>query len=324
MLTATNYKYRNFTTSKAACFISVDPKHQEYPQMSSYTAMGNNPVTNIDPDGQAFTHAMKIWISNYRQEMENRLESRLNTVNRINKRLELEKKGKNRPNKITDLNEKLKEANENYNKYDNEFKQIKKEITKLGKSKVLYDIEVGDFADINSNLDNRTYYNKPTKTVMMRLTKNSEIADKFKYFSHELKHMYQFEKGTLSIQYRDEKGSFIKTSGKFLYSLDDEKEAVARQLFFGHGDTNSLSKNMQLHDSYAMDIVIAAGFVWNNYLDDIGFIEGESSWELEFEEELMSEESEIKVNKMTESQLKIYANESNSVFKYKDLVIVGD
>jgi len=51
MLTATNFKYRNFTTSKVACFISVDPLQFKAPFLNPYRYSANNPVTLNDPDG---------------------------------------------------------------------------------------------------------------------------------------------------------------------------------------------------------------------------------------------------------------------------------
>ena len=51
MLTATNYKYRNFTSSKIACFISVDPLQFKYAYYTPYQYAGNKPVSYIDIDG---------------------------------------------------------------------------------------------------------------------------------------------------------------------------------------------------------------------------------------------------------------------------------
>jgi len=51
MLTATNYKYRNYTNSKVACFISVDPLQFKYPIQNPYTYADNRPVSMIDLDG---------------------------------------------------------------------------------------------------------------------------------------------------------------------------------------------------------------------------------------------------------------------------------
>jgi len=51
MLTATNYKYRDFTSSKVACFISVDPLQFKYAYYTPYQYAGNKPISFIDLDG---------------------------------------------------------------------------------------------------------------------------------------------------------------------------------------------------------------------------------------------------------------------------------
>ena len=51
MLTAINYKYRNFTTSKVACFISVDSLQFKYPIYTPFQYAGNKPISFIDLDG---------------------------------------------------------------------------------------------------------------------------------------------------------------------------------------------------------------------------------------------------------------------------------
>ncbi len=51
MLTATNYKYRDLTTSKIACFISVDPLQFKYAYYTPYQYAGNKPISYIDLDG---------------------------------------------------------------------------------------------------------------------------------------------------------------------------------------------------------------------------------------------------------------------------------
>jgi len=51
MLTATNYKYINFRTSKIACFINVDPLQFKYPYYTPYQYAGNKPISYIDLDG---------------------------------------------------------------------------------------------------------------------------------------------------------------------------------------------------------------------------------------------------------------------------------
>ncbi len=54
MLTATNYKYMNFTASKVACFISVDPLQFKYPELTPFQYASNRPISGIDLDGAEF------------------------------------------------------------------------------------------------------------------------------------------------------------------------------------------------------------------------------------------------------------------------------
>ena len=54
MLTATNYKYRNFTSSKVACFISVDPLQFKYPELTPFQYASNRPISGTDLDGAGF------------------------------------------------------------------------------------------------------------------------------------------------------------------------------------------------------------------------------------------------------------------------------
>ncbi|MGB3180744.1 MAG: RHS repeat-associated core domain-containing protein [Cyclobacteriaceae bacterium] len=52
-----NYRARLYD-SETGRFLSVDPKRSLRPQHSPYVAMGNNPIINIDPDGELFIQAI--------------------------------------------------------------------------------------------------------------------------------------------------------------------------------------------------------------------------------------------------------------------------
>ena len=60
MLTATNYKYRNFTAHKVACFISVDPLQFKYPELTSFQYASNRPISAIDIDGMEAVLAVDL------------------------------------------------------------------------------------------------------------------------------------------------------------------------------------------------------------------------------------------------------------------------
>ncbi|MBP6456002.1 MAG: hypothetical protein KA275_04660 [Chitinophagaceae bacterium] len=44
----------NIEANQLLRWLSVDPKAKEFPEWSPYAAMGDNPIRNIDPDGQKF------------------------------------------------------------------------------------------------------------------------------------------------------------------------------------------------------------------------------------------------------------------------------
>ncbi len=247
MLTATNYKYRNFTTSKVACFISVDPKYHKYPQMSSYTAMGNNPVTNIDPDGQEFTPAMQDWINRYREKMSSIKIKQTNKITELEDLIIKETNGQNRKSKIEDYKSELKEAQTDRDSYKAEFKQIEFEITTLKKSNQTYDIKEVRSIQGNDAIQGQTIYENENIVMELPYLEGSysglkQYSADIKYFAHELKHMFQFEMGKLDIRYVED-GKYLKSPGDFLYSLQDEYEAYDRQGFFGDTDTNSTIKS---------------------------------------------------------------------------------
>jgi RHS repeat-associated protein len=66
-----DYGFRAYRTDLCR-FVSVDPLRDKYPDYSTYTAMGNNPIVMIDPDGRDMVYF------NYQGEEVNRIKS--NTV----------------------------------------------------------------------------------------------------------------------------------------------------------------------------------------------------------------------------------------------------
>jgi hypothetical protein len=187
---------------------------------------------------------MQEWIKNYKARMTEILQNKKDDITTFENQLNKEKKGKNRKSKIEKFTKKLTTAKSEYENYKTEFADINEEIGELEKSDQIYGIDIGVYEDAKGNLDNQIYYNYGNKQVMMRLNSESDNIrtnihpPEMRFFAHELKHMYQFEKTNLNIPIYSGKGAFENDNiVPILYSQQDEKEAYNRQSFFGFAPT---------------------------------------------------------------------------------------
>ena len=57
--TGLDYRGARYYDSDVGRFLSLDPMAKEYPTLSPYTYVGNNPVVFVDPDGKVFVVYLK-------------------------------------------------------------------------------------------------------------------------------------------------------------------------------------------------------------------------------------------------------------------------
>lgn len=215
---------------------SIDNKSEKYLSLSPYHYAGNNPVLYLDVDGNEFTESAWVWV--------NKL------IANINSRQESNNKG------IADYKSKIAEGgsdrqiarwNRNINSLtanNTELETTRGETATLAASSQVYDVVTdsgGTEKDAfgNSTTTNQTTFNSDNNRVQLSTSSGTDLG----LFSHELKHMYQFETGETSLGLTKNKGGSNLIGGSLLfYDLSDEVQAYQRGALFGQRDNiNSTS-----------------------------------------------------------------------------------
>jgi len=221
MLTATNYKYRNFTTSKIACFISVDPLQFKYPVYTPFQYAGNKPVSFIDLDGA------ELWITYLN---ENKKEEKVRFEN--GKVYNVDGSDYKGDNKFV-----LDTAN-NLN-IMSEVDDGKKLLDHLSNSKYKYDLSYksvkyeGALAKFDPNKKEGG-----GELYIGKMINEKDMYKKFWVFAHELFHAYQYDHEFES-PYSYEYDNYTEKPKLFMNSVQAEVEAYIYGTSIALNTTNS-------------------------------------------------------------------------------------
>ncbi|PXX95028.1 hypothetical protein DF185_22725 [Marinifilum breve] len=203
----------------------IDNLAEKYISLSPYHYAGNNPIKNIDIDGNEFTSRAWVWVQKLLNQVNNRVTDMSADLEEKSMRLSSgkTKKGKNLTDKQKDkLKGKINKLKGKINKYVD----VINEISELGASDQMYDVESGG---TSANANGETTYDNATGNIVMSIFSNSN--NPLATFAHEAKHAYQFETGAVSF-------SYLTGEGSSLYDISDEIEAFKRGQLFG-ANTNA-------------------------------------------------------------------------------------
>ena len=115
-----------------------------------------------------------------------------------------------------------------------DLEEVEEEIKVLAVSNQTYDLKTR--SSLPENVHAKADYNSATKNVELHFSGRKPILHEF---AHELKHAYQFERGTLSF--------VALKDGYGLYDKEDEREAFKRGQLFGSGE--SFGRNESIYDN---------------------------------------------------------------------------
>jgi RHS repeat-associated protein len=186
----------------------VDNLAESYTRHSVYHYAGNNPIKNIDVDGNYYVDSYtRSAVSDVRKGLDSKekyWEGKLKEAEGLN-------------GKVADLMKAAANANLS------EIGEAKCELNELDASTQGYQIAKSDNIP-NGEIAN-TSFDKSTNNVLIR------TSDRFdtKTIGHELKHAYQFEQGTINLAWTNYETDYM------LYDKSDEFEGERRGSIWGRG-----------------------------------------------------------------------------------------
>ncbi|KIX21288.1 hypothetical protein SY27_11125 [Flavobacterium sp. 316] len=210
----------------------MDNLAEKFITFSPYHYAGNNPISNIDVDGNEFTEAMQEWINKLISEINSMQKSNNEKIENARKTIASGKYGWFQSEKsLTKKIEKLTEQN-------NELNIVSDEISELECSTQVYDLVYDsngtqrDYATGSSTTSNTTGFNFTNGNVEITISSGTSIG----LFAHELKHAFQFEKGEFSIGKRIPNVPY----SNLFYDKQDEIDAYNRGALFGQSFNGTL------------------------------------------------------------------------------------
>ncbi|HLO73032.1 MAG TPA: DUF6443 domain-containing protein [Flavobacterium sp.] len=217
---------------------SIDGKAEKYLSLSPYHYAGNNPVLYLDLDGNEFTESAWKWVNRLIADINSRQASNNKTIEEAKQTIASGKFGwfqseKSLNNKIARLN------NENAG-----LETTRGETATLAASSQVYDVVENSGnterdALGNTTTVNQTTFNSDNNRVQLTVSSGTDLG----LFSHELKHMYQFETGETTLGLTKNNGGINLIGNNLLfYDLSDEVQAYQRGALFGQRENiNSTS-----------------------------------------------------------------------------------
>lgn len=208
---------------------SIDNKSEKFISLSPYHYAGNNPILYLDVDGNEFTEDAWKWVNRLIAEINSRQASNNQSIKNAEETIASGKYGwfqseKSLKNKIA----RLKSEN-------TELETTRGETAVLASSSQVYDV-VNNSSNTErdmlgtSTTTNQTTFNSDNNRVQLTVSSGTDLG----LFSHELKHMYQFEKGETTLGLTKNNGGINLSGGKLLfYDLSDEVQAYQRGAMFG-------------------------------------------------------------------------------------------
>jgi RHS repeat-associated protein len=241
-----DYGWRNYDPALGR-WMSIDNMSEKYLSTSPYHYAGNNPVVYLDIDGNEFTPIAEEWIRRIISNINTRRTSNNQAIEKANQRIASGRFGWFQSEKS--LNKKIERLkNEN-----TELTTTTNEIETLRDSDQVYDV-VSDSNGTerdqigNSSTINQTTYNSDNNRVQLTISSGTDLG----LFSHELKHMYQFETGQTTLGLTKNKGSLTLSDNNLLfYDLSDEVEAYKRGALFGQRENINSVKDVLAKGVYS-------------------------------------------------------------------------
>jgi len=223
---------------------AVDKLAEQYITFSPYHYGANNPIVNVDVDGNRFTDAAQEWVDALLAKVHQKKEqanTTISSLNKIGEERELTKK----ESKV------LRKATQQVNDLDD----VIDEVRDLLESNQLYDVidkknSTNSSGKFPKESGEAFYDNQGTGTVKIYMNRNSILDNdrNFNIFSHELHHAYQFEIGRMSLPYDNEPKWNKKFS--FLHDQYDEFDAYRRGMLFGGQTVKNISDVAKIFNGY--------------------------------------------------------------------------
>ncbi len=206
-----------------------DGRAEKYISFSPYHYCANNPISYLDIDGNEFTEAAWEWVNQLITDINLTQKNNNETIENKKERLKSGNYG------FLQTKKSLERSIKNLESNNKELEQTRGEIATLSASNQVYDV-VGDNAGTerdfigNSTTTNQTTFNSDNNRVQLTVSSGTDLG----LFAHELKHMYQFETGQLSLGLtKNNGGVFFKDNNLLFYDLSDEVAAYQRGALFG-------------------------------------------------------------------------------------------
>jgi hypothetical protein len=211
----------------------VDSMAEKYVSLSPYHYAGNNPIMYLDVDGNEFTEDAWKWVNKLIANINSRQEKNNASIADYQAKID----GGGKAGQI----KKWQKNIDNLKANNIELETTRGETAALAASSQVYDVvsnNSGTERDLlgNSSTTNQTTFNSDNNRVQLTVSSGTDLG----LFSHELKHMYQFETGETSLGLTKNNGGSNLIGGNLLfYDLSDEVDAYKRGSLFGQKENIS-------------------------------------------------------------------------------------
>ncbi len=231
-----DYGWRNYDSALGR-WMNIDNMAEKYVSISPYHYAGNNPVLNLDVDGNEFTESAWKWVNRLIADINSRQEK--NNISIADFQSRIAKGGSDR--EIARWNRNINSLTAN----NTELETARGETATLAASNQVYNViedSNGTESDAigNKSTTNSTNFNFANGNIDISVSSGTSVG----LFAHELKHAFQFEMGSYSI---GPELSGVPYKNLF-YDKNDEVEAYQRGALFG--DRNNYSAR-NLPDEYS-------------------------------------------------------------------------
>lgn len=230
-----DYGWRNYDSALGR-WVNIDNMAEKFISLSPYHYAGNNPVLYLDVDGNEFTESAWKWVNKLIKDINSRQEK--NNSDIADYKAKIAAGGSDR--QIARWNKNINSLTAN----NAELETTRGETATLAASNQVYDV-VSNSGNTqqdglgNSTTVNQTTFNSDNNRVQLTVSSGTDLG----LFSHELKHMYQFETGETSLGLTKNNGAVnLKGNNLLFYDLSDEVQAYQRGALFGQRENvNSVS-----------------------------------------------------------------------------------
>ncbi|MHC0446324.1 DUF6443 domain-containing protein [Flavobacterium sp. 3-218] len=224
-----DYGWRNYDSALGR-WMNIDNLAEKYVSTSPYHYAGNNPVLNLDIDGNEFTESAWRWVNRLIADINSRQEKNNRSI--ADYQSKISNGGSDR--EIARWNRNINSLTTN----NAELETTRGETATLAASSQVYNViedSNGTQSDAigNTSTTNSTSFNFANGNIDISVSSGTSLG----LFAHELKHAFQFETGNYSI---GPALSGVPYTNLF-YDKNDEVEAYQRGALFG--DKNNYSAN---------------------------------------------------------------------------------